>query len=61
MTSATGIALALAEPIVALLFAIAIVGERPVIEVYVGIAIMILGLALLVTSELRSNAIRVSS
>ncbi|MFK8076731.1 MAG: hypothetical protein AB8B84_09115 [Granulosicoccus sp.] len=51
----------MAEPIAALLFAIAIVGERPVIEVYVGIAIMIIGLALLVTSELRSNAIRVSS
>lgn len=55
LNSSTGIALALAEPIAALMFAVAIIGERPAIEVYAGIGIMLLGLLILILSELSSN------
>lgn len=58
LTSSTGIALALAEPVAALLFAVAIVGERPQLEIYVGIGIILAGLALLIYSELRMDNAR---
>ena len=55
LNSRTGIALALAEPIAALLLAVVIVGERPQIEMFAGIGVMLLGLVLLIFAELRSS------
>lgn len=55
VSTSTGIALALAEPIAALLLAVIIVGERPASEVYVGIGIMLAGLGLLIFFELQSD------
>ena len=52
VSSATGVALALAEPVAAVCFAIAIVGERPGIVAILGLLLVLVGLAVLVRSEL---------
>jgi len=54
VSSATGVALALAEPIAAVLFAIAIVGEQPGNTSLTGMGIMLIGLGLLIRSELKA-------
>ncbi len=56
VSGATGIALALMEPIAALVFAVSILGERPSMKTFVGIGILLLGLALLISSELRQKS-----
>ncbi len=55
LNSRTGIALALAEPVAALLLAITIVGERPAIATYIGIGTLLMGLTMLILCELRAN------
>lgn len=55
VSSATGVALALAEPIAAVCFAIVIVGERPGTISLLGIGIMLVGLGLLIRMELNSS------
>ena len=55
VSSSTGVALALAEPVAAVCFAIAIVGERPGLVSLTGMAIVLLGLGLLVRSELKNT------
>ena len=52
VSSATGVALALAEPIVAVILAVLIVGERPAPISYVGLVLMFAGLSVLVRSEI---------
>lgn len=56
VTSATGVALVLVEPIVAVFFAILIVGERPGIESLMGLSVVFIGLCLIVRSELRESS-----
>lgn len=52
VSSATGVALALAEPIAAVILAIVIVGERPTPISLLGMAVILVGLALIIRSEL---------
>lgn len=52
VSSATGVALALAEPVTALILAILIVGERPGLLALLGLGLILGGLALLIRSEL---------
>ena len=52
VTSATGVALALAEPLAAVGFALLLVGERPGGIALAGLAAVLLGLAVLVRAEL---------
>ena len=56
ISSATGVALALAEPVAAVLLAIAIVGERPTWLSLTGMLIVFIGLVFLVRSELNSSS-----
>ncbi|MFK8079118.1 MAG: DMT family transporter [Granulosicoccus sp.] len=55
VSSATGVALALAEPIAAVILAIVIVGERPGPIALTGLAMVFIGLCLIVRSELESQ------
>lgn len=52
VSSATGVALALAEPIAAVILAVLIVGERPAPISYAGLLLMFAGLSVLVRSEI---------
>ncbi len=52
VSSATGVALALAEPIAAVILAVLIVGERPAPISFVGLVLMFAGLSVLVRSEI---------
>ncbi|MGQ7847645.1 DMT family transporter [Granulosicoccus sp. 3-233] len=52
VSSATGVALALAEPVTAVALAILIVGERPGMTGLLGVGLILGGLALLIRSEL---------
>lgn len=52
VSSATGVALALAEPVTALVLAILIVGERPDLLALSGMGMILGGLALLIRAEL---------
>ena len=52
VASATGVALALAEPIAAVFFAITIVGEQPGTTSLMGIGVMLAGLGWLIYTEL---------
>jgi DME family drug/metabolite transporter len=52
VSSATGVALALAEPITAVILAVLIVGERPAQISYMGLLLMFTGLSVLVRSEM---------
>lgn len=54
VSSATGVALALAEPVTAVILAILIVGERPGLIALLGLGLILGGLALLIRSELVS-------
>lgn len=52
ISSATGVALALAEPVAAVILAITIVGERPSITSAIGMIVVFIGLCLTIRSEL---------
>jgi len=52
VSSATGVALALAEPIAAVILAVLIVGERPAPISFIGLILMFAGLSVLVRSEI---------
>lgn len=52
VSSATGVALALAEPIAAVILAIVIVGERPTTTSLIGLAIVFSGLCMIIRAEL---------
>ena len=55
ISSATGVALALAEPVAAVVLAIVIVGERPTLLSLAGMLIVFTGLIVLVKSELATE------
>ncbi len=55
VSSATGVALALAEPVTAVVLAILIVGERPGLTGLLGLGLILGGLALLIRSELSAE------
>lgn len=55
VSSATGVALALAEPIAAVILAVLIVGERPAPVSFVGLVLIFAGLSVLVRSEISDN------
>lgn len=55
VSSSTGVALALAEPVAAVCFAIVIVGERPGAVAIAGLMLVLTGLIVLVRSELQSR------
>lgn len=54
VSSATGVALALAEPVTAVILAILIVGERPGLVPLLGLGLILVGLAFLIRDELAS-------
>ena len=54
ISGATGVTLALAEPMTAFVLAIVVVGERPHAPAFVGMAGVLAGLGLVIWSELRS-------
>ena len=53
LSGATGVTLALAEPVTAFILAVAVLGERPAVAAYLGLCLMLAGLALVVRAELR--------
>jgi len=53
ISGSTGVTLALAEPLTAFLLAVLVVGERPTIYAYGGLAMAILGLLIVMRSELQ--------
>jgi DME family drug/metabolite transporter len=53
--SATAVTLALGEPVVAFFLAILVVGERPSTAAFVGLACVVLGVAVVVGEELRAQ------
>lgn len=55
VSSATGVALALAEPVTAVVLAVLVVGERPASISYLGLMLMLFGLGILVRSEVRGK------
>lgn len=55
VTGATAVALALAEPVTAFMLALAVVGERPAPLAFIGLAVVLAGLAVVVRSELRES------
>ena len=55
ISSATGVALALAEPIAAVVLAIVVVGERPTGLALAGLSFVFVGLCLIVRSELGTS------
>jgi drug/metabolite transporter, DME family len=55
ISGATAVALALAEPVTAFVLALLVVGERPGVAAFVGLAAVLAGLAVVVRSELRSG------
>lgn len=52
VSAATGVTLALAEPVVAFLLALVVVGERPPAAAYAGLLLVVSGVAVVVRSEL---------
>lgn len=53
ITAASGVSLALMEPLTAFLLAIGIVGERPAVSAFAGLACVLAGLALVIRAEVR--------
>lgn len=49
----TAVTLALAEPVVAFTLAVVVLGERPAVSAFVGLALVLLGLVVVVKAELR--------
>lgn len=56
VSGATGVVLALAEPVVAFVLAVVVVGERPGVAGVAGLLTVLAGLAVVVRSELRGRA-----
>ncbi|MDN5842382.1 MAG: DMT family transporter [Alcaligenaceae bacterium] len=56
ITAATGVSLALMEPITAFLLAIAVIGERPELAAYLGLAALLVGLSIVIRAEVRRTA-----
>jgi len=56
ISGATGVTLALAEPLTAFLLALMVVGERPGLGAFCGLAMVLAGLALVIRAEMRSGA-----
>ena len=56
ITAATGVSLALMEPITAFLLAIAVIGERPELAAYLGLAALLTGLSIVIRAEVRRTA-----
>ncbi len=54
ISAATAVTLALAEPVVAFMLALALLGERPATAAFGGLALVLAGLLVVVRSELRS-------
>ena len=54
ISGATGVTLALAEPVTAFLLAVFVVAERPTTAAYVGLGLVLTGLLLVVRTELRA-------
>lgn len=52
VSAATGVTLALAEPVVAFLLALAVVGERPPAAAYAGLLLVVSGVAVVVRTEM---------
>lgn len=55
VSGATAVALALAEPVTAFLLALAVVGERPAPLAFVGLAAVLVGLVVVVRTEVRES------
>ena len=55
LSGATGVTLALAEPVTAFVLAVAVLGERPAMAAYLGLSLMLAGLALVVRAEMRDT------
>ncbi|MFT0531549.1 DMT family transporter [Castellaniella hirudinis] len=53
ISAASGVSLALMEPVTAFLLAIVVVGERPGALAYIGLAALLLGLAIVIRAEIR--------
>jgi DME family drug/metabolite transporter len=52
VSAATGVTLALAEPVVAFVLALVVVGERPGAAAFAGLVLVVLGVAVVVRAEL---------
>lgn len=55
ISAASGVSLALMEPVTAFILAIIIVGERPLYSAYIGMLLLLLGLALVIRAETQAN------
>jgi len=58
ITPATGVTLALGEPVVAFMLAIAVLGEGPSAVAFIGLALVVSGVALVVRNELQAGRTR---
>jgi DME family drug/metabolite transporter len=56
VSGTTAVSMGLAEPLTAFALAILVIGERPPVAAFAGLALVMLGLALVVRAELRSAA-----
>lgn len=55
ISAASGVSLALMEPVTAFILAIIIVGERPLFSAYIGMILLLIGLAVVIRSETRKK------
>jgi DME family drug/metabolite transporter len=55
ISGATGVTLALAEPMTAFLLALVVVGERPGVGAFCGLAMVLAGLALVIRAEMKAG------
>ncbi|HSI59958.1 MAG TPA: EamA family transporter, partial [Ideonella sp.] len=55
ISGATGVALALAEPVTAFALAVAVVGEQPSAGAFAGLALVLLGLAVVIWTEVKAK------
>jgi drug/metabolite transporter, DME family len=56
ISAATGVTLALGEPVMAFMLAVLVVGEKPSAYAFIGLALVIAGVLVVVRAELRSGA-----
>ena len=57
ITPATGVTLALGEPVVAFMLAVTVLGEEPSVMAFFGLALVVAGVALVVRNELKAAAL----
>lgn len=55
ISAASGVSLALIEPVTAFILAILVVGERPLFSAYLGMVILLIGLAVVIRSETKTQ------